>query len=298
MVVVSAVTAAVIGRALLGRRAVPAAAHLHRAPPPAVPPVRCAGVAAGFVGVGFTRVLYGIEDLCDAVVARPGMAASRGRRTGARRSSSSHCRRCTASATRCSATPSSGVTRSRCCSCCWWGRWSRPRLTIGIGGSGGVFAPSLFIGAMLGSAFGAVAHASWPSVAGAGRGLRAGRDGRRVRRRVPGTDHRGGDHVRADRRVLHHLAADDRHRAGHRDQPPAEPRHDLLVEATTTWRRPWGAGDDRARPMCRWPRRDAAGPTGTAARIFPWWRRRDRLARSAYGVLPVGRRRRCLPRAC
>ena len=28
-------------------------------------------------------------------------------------------------------------------------------LTIGIGGSGGVFAPSLFIGAMLGDAFGA-----------------------------------------------------------------------------------------------------------------------------------------------
>ena len=31
-------------------------------------------------------------------------------------------------------------------------------LTIGIGGSGGVFAPSLFMGAMVGSAFGLVAH--------------------------------------------------------------------------------------------------------------------------------------------
>nr|WP_230419931.1 chloride channel protein [Catenulispora pinistramenti] len=31
-------------------------------------------------------------------------------------------------------------------------------LTIGIGGSGGVFAPSLFLGAMLGSAFGILAH--------------------------------------------------------------------------------------------------------------------------------------------
>jgi CIC family chloride channel protein len=35
-------------------------------------------------------------------------------------------------------------------------------VTIGIGGSGGVFAPSLFMGAMLGTAFGTVANALWP----------------------------------------------------------------------------------------------------------------------------------------
>ena len=35
-------------------------------------------------------------------------------------------------------------------------------LTIGIGGSGGVFAPSLFCGAMLGAAFGDVVHAVVP----------------------------------------------------------------------------------------------------------------------------------------
>ena len=39
-------------------------------------------------------------------------------------------------------------------------------LTLSIGGSGGVFAPSLFMGAMLGSAFGAVAHDALPSIAG------------------------------------------------------------------------------------------------------------------------------------
>ena len=37
-------------------------------------------------------------------------------------------------------------------------------LTIGSGGSGGVFAPSLFIGAMLGGAFGHVVHTAWPGV--------------------------------------------------------------------------------------------------------------------------------------
>ena len=40
-------------------------------------------------------------------------------------------------------------------------------LTMWIGGSGGVFAPSLFMGAMLGSAYGAVAHQLLPGVAAA-----------------------------------------------------------------------------------------------------------------------------------
>ena len=40
-------------------------------------------------------------------------------------------------------------------------------LTMWIGGSGGVFAPSLFMGAMLGSAYGAVAHQAIPGLAGA-----------------------------------------------------------------------------------------------------------------------------------
>ena len=42
-------------------------------------------------------------------------------------------------------------------------------ITIGSGGSGGIFAPSLFIGAMLGGAVGTVVHTLWPaSTAGPG----------------------------------------------------------------------------------------------------------------------------------
>ncbi|MEJ2239795.1 MAG: chloride channel protein, partial [Gemmatimonadales bacterium] len=42
-------------------------------------------------------------------------------------------------------------------------------VTIGSGGSGGIFAPSLFIGAMLGGAVGTVVHSLWPaSTAGPG----------------------------------------------------------------------------------------------------------------------------------
>jgi CIC family chloride channel protein len=39
-------------------------------------------------------------------------------------------------------------------------------LTIGSGGSGGVFAPSLFIGAMTGGAVGTVVHSLWPELSG------------------------------------------------------------------------------------------------------------------------------------
>jgi CIC family chloride channel protein len=46
------------------------------------------------------------------------------------------------------------------------GKIAATSLTIGIGGSGGVFAPSLFMGAMLGSAYGAILHRLAPSLAG------------------------------------------------------------------------------------------------------------------------------------
>lgn len=47
------------------------------------------------------------------------------------------------------------------------GKMLATSLTIGIGGSGGVFAPSLFIGAMLGSAYGIAVHHLLPASAGA-----------------------------------------------------------------------------------------------------------------------------------
>ncbi|MEW1642389.1 chloride channel protein [Streptomyces sp. NPDC091219] len=47
------------------------------------------------------------------------------------------------------------------------GKMLATSLTIGIGGSGGVFAPSLFIGAMLGSAYGIGVHHLLPRSAGA-----------------------------------------------------------------------------------------------------------------------------------
>jgi CIC family chloride channel protein len=39
-------------------------------------------------------------------------------------------------------------------------------LTLAIGGSGGIFAPTLFMGAMLGTAYGGLLHAAWPDLTG------------------------------------------------------------------------------------------------------------------------------------
>jgi CIC family chloride channel protein len=46
------------------------------------------------------------------------------------------------------------------------GKIAATSLTIGIGGSGGVFAPSLFMGAMLGTAYGEVLHRALPGTVG------------------------------------------------------------------------------------------------------------------------------------
>ena len=166
MVVVSAVTAAVIGRALLGD-----APFLHLPTFTVNHPQQyllfaALGVGAGFVGVGFTRVLYGIEDFCDFAWRGPEWLrpAVGGLVLGLLLI----------------ALPQMYGVGYPVLGNAIFGRYGialllvllvgkvlATSLTIGIGGSGGVFAPSLFVGAMLGSAFGAVAHASWPSVAGA-----------------------------------------------------------------------------------------------------------------------------------
>ena len=165
MVVLSSVAASVIGRAVLGDT------PFLRLPPfsvghPAEYLLFAAlGLIAGAVGVGFTKVLYAIEDVCDGLWRGPewlrpavgGMVlgllllvlpqmygvgypvldnAVDGRYAVA------------------------------FLALLLVGKMVATSLTIGIGGSGGVFAPSLFIGAMLGAGFGQTAHALAPSIAG------------------------------------------------------------------------------------------------------------------------------------
>jgi chloride channel protein, CIC family len=165
MVVLASVTASVIGRAAFGD-----SPFLHL-PPFAVHHLSeyllfaLLGVLAGAVGVGFTRVLYRIEDACDALWRGPEWArpAAGGlllgllllllpEMYGVGYPVLEHA--------------VAGGYVIGFLLLLLLGKVLATSLTIGIGGSGGVFAPSLFMGAMLGAAFGAGAHHLVPGVAG------------------------------------------------------------------------------------------------------------------------------------
>ncbi|HEU4675870.1 MAG TPA: chloride channel protein, partial [Motilibacteraceae bacterium] len=123
------------------------------------------GLLAGVVGVLFTRVLYAVEDVCDWVWRGPEWArpAVGGLVLGLLLL----------------VLPQlygvgypvlqAGVEGRYALAflvVLLLGKMLATSLTIGIGGSGGVFAPSLFIGAMFGAAFGDVVHVLAPGLAG------------------------------------------------------------------------------------------------------------------------------------
>ena len=165
MVVLASVTASVIGRAALGNEP-----FLHL-PPFTVTHLSqyvlfaLLGLLAGAVGVGFTRILYSIEDLCDWAWRGPewlrpavgglllgGLLLLLPEMYGV-------------------GYPVLGKSIAGGYAIGFLlvlliGKAVATSLTIGIGGSGGVFAPSLFIGAMLGSAYGQVLHQICPGTAG------------------------------------------------------------------------------------------------------------------------------------
>lgn len=165
MVVIASVTSAAIGRAILGNNPfleLPSFTVQH---PAQYLLFAALGLAAGVVGVAFTRVLYAIEDTCDAVWRGPEWLrpAVGGLVLGLVLL----------------VLPQMYGVGYPVLSNAVFGQYAiaflvvllvgkmiATSLTIGIGGSGGVFAPSLFIGAMLGAAFGAVANDALPSIAG------------------------------------------------------------------------------------------------------------------------------------
>lgn len=165
IVVLASVTADVIGRAVFGSHPFLSLPQFHLASNYDYLLYAALGVAAAVVGVGFIKVLYGMEDLFDRYW--PGPEWSRPATGGV------------LLGLLLLALPEmygvgypvleAGV-RGHYVS--WFllvllvGKLGAVSLTIAIGGSGGVFAPSLFMGAMLGTAFGDVAHHLFPVVAG------------------------------------------------------------------------------------------------------------------------------------
>jgi CIC family chloride channel protein len=165
MVVIAAVTSDAIGRAVLGDQPFLKLPEFGVEHATQYLLFAILGLTAGAVGVAFTRILYAIEDLCDGVWRGPEWLrpAVGGLILGGLLV----------------ALPQMYGVGYPVLGNAVFGRYAVPfllvlllgkmvatSLTIGIGGSGGVFAPSLFIGAMLGSAFGAVARDVAPSVAG------------------------------------------------------------------------------------------------------------------------------------
>lgn len=164
-VVLSSVTASVIGRAVMGNEAFLTLPDFHLQNPGEFLLFALLGVLIGVAGLVFSKVLYGVEDLCDRLWRGPEWL-----RPGA-----------------------GGLLLGLLLLvlpqmygvgypvlgnaihgnyAIWFlivllfGKMLATSLTIGVGGSGGVFAPALFVGGMGGTAFGTIAHGLLPGIAG------------------------------------------------------------------------------------------------------------------------------------
>lgn len=162
-VVLSSVVADVIGRAILGDHPFLTLPSFAVHSPVEYLLYASLGILAGAVGVLFSKVLYLVEDACDWAWRGPEWArpAVGGIALGALLI----------------ALPQMYGVGYPVLESAVEGKYLIPMLlvllvgkmfatslTIGIGGSGGVFAPTLFIGAMAGTAFGEAAHSLFPAV--------------------------------------------------------------------------------------------------------------------------------------
>nr|WP_228561831.1 chloride channel protein [Catenulispora rubra] len=165
MIVLSSVVASVIGRAAFGNEPFLVLPEFHTASPKQLLLFAALGIVAGAVGVTFSKILYLIEDACDWAWRWPEWArpAVGGLLLGVVLL----------------VLPEmygvgypvlgnavAGKYAIGFLLVLLVGKIVATSLTIGIGGSGGVFAPSLFMGAMAGSAFGLLAHDVFGASAG------------------------------------------------------------------------------------------------------------------------------------
>jgi len=165
-VVVSAVIADVIAQAFEGNtRAfeVPAYALVH---PGELGLYALLGVAAGVLSVGFSRGLYGMEDLWDSLrlpeYVKPAMGGALLGVIGVLSFKSDGLPRVFGVGYDTITSAAVGELALGVVLGLFVLKLLATSLTLGSGGSGGVFAPSLFLGAMLGSSFGQVANQFFP----------------------------------------------------------------------------------------------------------------------------------------
>jgi len=164
-VALSAVTASIIGRAILGNDPfldLPAFTITSAAE---YPLFILLGLLAAVTGIGFTRILYKIEDLCDWAWRGPAWLrpAAGGLLLGLLLLVLPQMYGVGYPVLQAGV---AGTYTIGFLVVLLVGKMIATSLTIGIGGSGGVFAPSLFIGAMLGAAFGEIAGLLNPDLQG------------------------------------------------------------------------------------------------------------------------------------
>jgi CIC family chloride channel protein len=164
-VMLASITASVVGRSMLGDHPFLTLPAFTVANPSQFALFAVLGLFAGLVGVGFTKVLYAIEDFCDWAWRGPEWLrpVAGGLLLGLLLFAIPQMYGVGYPVLEKSVT---GGYALGMLILLLVAKIIATSLTIGIGGSGGVFAPSLFIGAMLGAAFGDVVGLIVPSLAG------------------------------------------------------------------------------------------------------------------------------------
>jgi len=165
VVVLSSFVADIIGRAAFGSHPFLALPPFQLRSPVEYPLYAVLGLLAALVGVAFIRVLYGMEDFADRIWRGPEWLrpAAGGVLLGL-------VLLCLPELYGVGYPPLEHAIRGEYI--VWLllallaGKVIATSLTIAIGGSGGVFAPSLFMGAMLGSAYGIAVHHLFPGFTG------------------------------------------------------------------------------------------------------------------------------------
>jgi CIC family chloride channel protein len=166
VVVLSSFAADIIGRAAFGDHPFLTLPSFHLVSPVEYLLYAALGIGAAFVGVAFIRVLYGSEDLADRVWRGPEWLrpAAGGLLLGL----------VLLALPQLYGVGYPPLEKAIGGGFAIWflllllaGKILATSLSISIGGSGGVFAPSLFMGAMLGSAYGRGVHALLPGMTAA-----------------------------------------------------------------------------------------------------------------------------------
>ena len=162
-VVLASVTADVVGRAMLGDHPFLSLPSFAVRSPSEYLLYGALGVGVGVIGVAFSKILYLVEDACDWVWRGPEWArpAAGGVVLGGLLIALPQMYGVGYPVLENAVEGRYVIAMLRVLMV---GKMLATSLTIGIGGSGGVFAPTLFIGAMAGTAFGTVAHQLLPGV--------------------------------------------------------------------------------------------------------------------------------------